>query len=689
MAKPRAYRPSFLIALGVMAISVGIYTLVSPTILTKGELALYDQQFRMRGPRPGGDQVVIVTVDDKSLKAVGHWPWPRDVLAQLVTRLTEAGAAAVAFDIIFAEPERSGELKAATRLTQRLPAQAIPQIVRTELENIIRDADHDSQLAEAIRANDRVILATAFTSLDLLSPGAPPERKGQPLKSAVLRVKDPDQDPKQRGLFPPTHAEGVTLPIPPLLASTQALGHVNMQPDFDGVTRWEALIVEHHGYYYPSLALEAVRIAAGLEPLALRLHLGDAVVIGDVTIPIDGWARVLIDYSGEGKSFRHISASDVLAQRIPAEQLKDRIVFIGATAEGLYDLRVTPFSPVLPGVEKHANMAANILEGRFIVRPAWVEIVELGTTIAFPILLGLLLPRLRPMTSLAAALALQVALLATTHVAFRRGLWLPAVYPSVSIGLTFIAITVYRFFTEERQRLFTKRAFQQYVSPAVVERIVADPSALQFGGEVRNLTVMFCDIRDFTTFAERNEPQVVVTMLREHLTRLTSCIMDEEGTLDKYIGDAIMAIFGAPITLPDHAERACRAALRMTEEAKALRAKWESEGKEPLRIGIGVNTADMVVGNLGSEQVFSYTVTGDGVNLGARLESLNKDYKTSKQIIISEYTYEAAKDVIETIPLGEVLVKGKTRPVAIYELTGMKSSVGGAPTEPLTEARAV
>ena len=270
------------------------------------------------------------------------------------------------------------------------------------------------------------------------------------------------------------------------------------------------------------------------------------------------------------------------------------------------------------------------------------------------------------------ALLLWGLFFAAVHLAFVRGLWLPLVYPSLAMGFAFLGITVYRLFTEERQRLWIKGAFQRFVSPEVVEQLVVNPAALQFGGEVRNLTVLFTDIRDFTTYTERHPPQEVVHILREYLTTMADQVIANQGTLDKFIGDAVMAIFGAPVPYPDHAEKACRAALAMIDELDKLQAKWASEDREPFRMGIGINTAEMVVGNLGSEQLFDYTVVGDGVNLGARLESLNKEYQTKRHIIISESTYEAAKDAIEVRRLGEVLVKGKTRPVVIYELIGLR-----------------
>jgi adenylate cyclase len=460
------------------------------------------------------------------------------------------------------------------------------------------------------------------------------------------------------------------------MAGAASIGHVNMIPEFDGSTRYEALVIESRGYYYPSLAIEAVRVAAGLDPSALTLTFGDSVRLGDIVIPTDARSRVLIDYAGPEGTIPHIPAAEVL-QGKGLDRVKDRAVFIGATAPGLFDLRVTPVSAIMPGVEKHANMAANILDRRFMVRPAWIELVEAAGIVLLPLVLAFVLPAVRPVPSIWITAGLLAALFGAAHYGFRQGMWIPLVYPSLALLLAFIGITIYRILTEERQRQYTRRAFQQYVSPEVVERIMQNPQALQFGGELRNLTVLFSDIRDFTTFTEKNDPHLVVQMLREYLTHMTTIVIDEGGTLDKYIGDAVMAEFGAPIPYPDHALRGCRAALRMTQEVERLQAKWTAEGKEPFRIGLGVNTGNMVVGNLGSEQLFDYTVIGDEVNLGARLESLNKDYQTTTHIIISDATYEAAREAIETRELGEVKVKGKTRPVVIYELLALRTTPGG------------
>jgi adenylate cyclase len=670
---PRA-RP-YLIA-GAVVLVVFVLFLWAPGFLDAVETKLYDLHFTLRGARDPGDLVVIVAADEQSLATLGRWPWPRSVLADLATALSDAGAKVIAFDILLSEPQVEGELRVADQLAQRFqalglsPLGGVGQSLQQELDALVKQADHDRRLEQAIAASGRVVLPMVFELAP--PPERAPEPTGPPLRSALVSFGHW----AERGAYPPVSARGAAVPIPRLTAAARELGHVNMIADPDGTTRWEATVIEHRGHYYPSLAVQAARLAMGVPATGLRLDFGRSLDAGQVAIPVDPRDRMLVDYAGPAGTFRYLSAVDVLAGRMRPDAVRDRVVFVGASAAAIYDLRVTPLSPVLPGVEKHANVAANILGGRFLERPDWVELLDAAGIASWPLVLAWVLPRLRPIVSVAAVLVAWGLFFGAVHGAFLRGLWLPLVYPSLAMALTFLGITVYRLFTEERQRLWIKRAFQRYVSPEVVEQLVGNPAALAFGGEVRELTVLFTDIRDFTTYTERHPPQEVVHTLREYLTTMADQVIANKGTLDKFIGDAIMAIFGAPVAYPDHALRACRAALAMIDELEKLQAKWVAEGREPFRMGIGINTGEMVVGNLGSEQLFDYTVVGDGVNLGARLESLNKEYSTKRHIIISEGTYEAAKDALEVRRLGEVLVKGKTRPVVIYELLGLRD---GAP----------
>jgi adenylate cyclase len=671
----RVDRRIYLIAAGVVVLVFALY-LWAPTFLKTVENKLYDLHFVLRGPQDPGHQVAILAIDEKSLAAFGRWPWPRSMLARVVRALADNGAKVIALDIILSEPEVNDELRLVTRMSERLgalgasPSSPMGQALRQELAGLTQAADSDGQLAGALRESGRAVLAIVFD----LKPGVPssaPEPSGVPYKSAMTRFRQYGE----RGRYPPPQAERAGPPIRPFEDAAQALGHVTMVPDEDGTTRWEALVFEYRGSYYPSLSVQAARLARGVEPAGFLLDFGRTLAIGPIEIPVDPRNRMLIDWRGPPGTFLTISAADLLTGKVPQASIRDRIVFVGGTAAGIYDLRVTPVSPVLPGVEKHATVAANILASRFLQRPDWVELLEAAGILLWPLLLTWMLPRFRPVASLGLVVVLWAAYYGGVHLAFLEGLWLPLVYPSLAMALAFVGITVYRVLTEERQRLWTKRAFQRFVSPEVVEQLVDNPAALQFGGEVRNLTVLFADIRDFTGYSERHPPQEVVQTLREFLTRMADQILAQQGTLDKFIGDAIMAIFGAPVPLPDHAERACRAALAMVKEMEALQAKWAAEEREPFRIGIGINTGEMVVGNLGSEQLFDYTVVGDGVNVGVRLEALNKEYQTSRAIIISEGTYMAAKDVLDVRRLGEATVKGRTLPVVVYELLGLREGV--------------
>jgi len=669
LARLGARRSVHLVAFAVMVGALTVYFGAKPRFLDILEAKLYDLHFGLRGPHDAGDRIVVLAIDERSLATIGRWPWPRTVLADVVDRLSAAGARVIAVDVLLSEPEVSGELRAARRLDERLGALRLAETpagraFAGEIVRLLEEADADARLEAAIRRSGRVVLPVTF---DLVPerdriPSDTPEPSGPPHRSALMAFRHYEE----RGLYPPPRARSATLPVPALATAARELGHVNMLADPDGSTRWEAVVIELGGRYYPSLGVQAVRVALGVDAAAFRLDFGRSLEIGDIVAPLDVRDRSLLNYAGGAGTFPHVSAVDLLQGRVPPETIRDRVVFVGSTALATYDLRVTPVSPVFPGVEKHANVAGNLLNGRFLRRPGWVALVEASGVILVPFVLAWLLPRLRPAAGIACGTLLLVLLFAAAHMAFRLGVWVPVVYPLLTALAGLVTVTGFLYVTEERKRLGIKRAFQRFVSPEVVERIADDPGALQFGGEARPLTVVFSDIRDFTGYTERHSPQELVQILREYFTRMVEQIHANQGTLDKFIGDAVMAIFGAPLAYPDHAERACRAALAMLAELETLRAKWTAEGREPFRIGIGINTGEMVVGNLGSEQVFTYTAVGDGVNLASRLESLTKEFGVP--VIISETTYEAVRHVFHGRFLGEVRVKGKSAPAKIYAL---------------------
>lgn len=656
----RSRRAVYLVAAAVVLVLLPLY-LMAPDFLTILEAKIYDLHFTLRGARNPGEEVLIVAIDEKSLAAVGRWPWPRSRLAELVRKLSDAKV--IALDILLSEPEFSGELRAATRLADRLLSAApASRALQEELDRLRRTADHDAQLEAALRESGRVVLPIVF-ELAPGVPGTPAEPSGEPLKSALVGFRHYDD----RGRYPPPGAREAMPPLPRFVAAARELGHVNMLADRDGTTRWEALVFEHRGYVYPSLGLQAARVALGVGPAELKLDFGRALEIGPRVVPVDPRNRMLVDYAGPAGTFRHVSAADVLSGAVGPATFRDRIVVVGATAAGVYDLRVTPVSPVFPAVEKHANIAANLLSGRFLTRPDWMELVEAAGIVLWPVFLAWLLPRLRPLVGLGVTLTAWGVGFGVAHAGFRTGFWIPVLYPSLAMIVSAVVVTGYLYVTEERRRQWVKRAFRQFVSPEVVERIAENPDALHFGGELRPLTVLFSDVRGFTDYTEKHAPDVVVQMLREHLTRMVAQIQARQGTLNQFLGDAVLALFGAPVPFADHAEQACRAARGMLVEFQELRAKWIAEGREPFRnMGIGINTGEMIVGNLGSEQLFNYTALGDGVNLGARLEALTKEFNVP--IIISEATYQHVRDLFPARYLGEVKVKGKEKPVRIYAL---------------------
>lgn len=625
----------FLIPFSAAVVGVILF-FSSPSFFQALELKLLDEHFHVRGPRPPRLPLCVVAIDEASLEQLGRWPWPRTTLAQLLTTVAEAGARVIGLDVILAEPDQNSA--------------------------------SDNILAAAVQRAPVVL--PAFFSFQEAQQGQTGIEPATPLpKFGFVRLRGLEHPSL---LFP--RPRQVTEPLPAFAAAARNLGHVNILPDADGTVRRETLVLSYRGRFYPSLALQIAKLALAVASEDMLLDLQGSVQLGSVPIPLDVEGRMLFNFAGPGQTFPHYSAADVLRGAIPAETFKDAIVLIGATAIGIFDLRVTPYSTVFPGVEIHATAIENILAQTFLRRPPWMELVVFGLILLLPAALGILLGQLRPLGGGLVVAALLGGLFGLAQVLLVfEGLWFPVFYPMLVVAATYIPVTVHRALTEERQRLFIKRAFQQYVPEGVVSRILADPSVLRFGGERRELTIMFTDVRSFTTYSEQYQAELVVEILHEYLTQMVEIIFRNEGTLDKFIGDGVMAIFGAPVPQPDHAVRACKTALEMTEALQRLQHKWRQEGKEPLRIGIAVNTGEVIVGNLGSDQRFDYTVLGDPVNLAARLESLNKEFPQASGMLISEFTYEMARERIEARPLGEVMVRGKTRPVIVYELIGMKT----------------
>jgi adenylate cyclase len=616
------------------------------------EMKTLDFRFLLREayrPELPGENIAIIGIDEKSLREIGRWPWSRSKIAELLQALSEEKPRVVAFDVLFSEPERSDVLKLIQELQDGTP---IPAQWSETLGRYEQRADSDGQFAEAIRQSGRVVLPFAMT--------VPTDHQEiQATNDGVPALLTRSSFGLVRGLrveahFRPIEAQSVLPPIERLAQHTTASGHVYSLPERDGVLRWEYLALKHGDDYYPSFGLQVAREALGLRREETRLLLGEAVQLGTIRIPTDERGRMLINYVGREGTYPFFSATDVLHRRIPPGRFRDKIILIGATAIGTYDLKVTPLSANMPGVEKNATVVDNILRQRFLHRTDTMRLLDALFILGFGVALGFILPRVSALYGATIAFALLgFNLLFSQYLFDRQGLWINLLYPTTTIVLSYTLLTLFRFMTEERQAREVRRMFSSYVSPKIVTALVKDPEKARLGGERKCLTILFSDIRGFTTYSERHTPEEVVTVLNEYMEAMTEVIFRWDGTLDKFIGDAIMVFWGAPLDQPDHAELAVRCALHMRHRLATLQEKWRAEGKEVLDTGIGINTGEVVVGNMGVEgKKMDYTVIGDHVNLAARMESLTREYNLP--ILLSESTYLEVKTLIhEKPPLAE------------------------------------
>jgi adenylate cyclase len=654
----------FKIAVLLTLAVLGIYYL-DPHFLTILELKTLDLRFLSRGKVPTSDKVVLVTIDEKSLDELGRWPWPRTRMAQLLDALVKAEAGVVGFDIVWAEPDENSDLKSLTAVKQKL---AELKLSNRELERYLAEAlkraDSDRILADSLARSQRAILGYFFH----FSPreGAGEKEKDLPPLTSFNLVKFTSEEAARVPLFEASYPE---VNIPVLSQAAEGAGYFNIFPDPDGTVRWAPLVIKYQDRFYCSLSLAVLQKYMEGSPLALRIaEFGvEQMRLGKLSIPTNEEGRVLINYRGPQKTFPHYSATDVIHGRVPPKAFQGKIVLVGATAIGIYDMRVTPFEHVFPGLEIHANVIDSILQGHFLHRPNWITLVDMLVIAGVGLILGGLLTRVKALWGALIGGGLFLSVLALGKILFEgQGVWMNLTYPTLNLGFIYLGVTGYRYMTEEREKKKIRGAFQYYLTASVVEEMLKNPDKLKLGGEKKDLTVLFSDIRGFTSISENMTPEGLVKLLNEYLTSMTDMVFKHDGLLDKYIGDAVMAVWGAPLDQPDHAKRACLAALDMLDELHRLQKKWGAEGLPALNIGIGVNAGPMVVGNMGSDRRFNYTVMGDSVNLGSRLEGLNKVYGTN--IIVSQMTFEKVQEEFLGREVDLVRVKGKGQPVKIFEL---------------------
>jgi adenylate cyclase len=654
--------------LATLALCLAYVPLSRTAAVQQIEAQLLDWRFWLRPPAPPSDDIVLVLIDDASIREIGRWPWSRAVMAGAVARLAAAGARTIGIDLLLAEPEadamRTAMLDRLREALGGLAAQGTPGIdVDQILTRLLDRPSGDVELADAVRAAGTVVLPFSFrfgapSHADL--PEAPPA-----VATTAFRIVHGPDDPRSMLSL---SATDVLAPIPELAAAALSLGHTNVALDRDGAARFAFPAVAYGAGIYPSFALEVARHHREVPRDEVRLELGRGIWLGDLLVPTDDRTRLVVSYHQPGR-FPTVSFAEVLAGEAAASELKGKIALIGGSAAGIAETFVTPFDAYMPGVEWRATVIDNILRQDFVIRRDDMLPLDLAFVLVGGLLIGGLSQRgglLAPSLGLVAVLA---AALATNLWAF-LGLsrWLNLFLPLVAIVAVYTVVILYKYLVGERQERRVRAAFKHYLSPTLVEQVARDPALLQLGGEQKELTVLFADVRDSTRLGAALPPPAFVELLNEVLDSLTRVLFAHDGMLDKYTGDGLVAVFGAPLPQPDHALRACRAALAMQDALAPVQARWARPDLPPLEIGIGINTGSMIIGNMGSKERFAYTVIGDEANLGARLEAANKDFRT--RILISEATWRQVRGEIAARELEVVTFRGMARPVRVFEVVG-------------------
>ena len=637
------------------------------------QYATFDTYNKLK-PREKTGQVAILDLDEESIKALGQWPWPRTTMATLVERLNDLGAKVIAFDVVFAEHDRTSP----PRIAKTLPEDAAYQTLRETLENL---PDNDRIFAEAIAAAGNVV--TGFTR------ARPEETLRKPYQAAKMTFLVKDRAPFLDHTFA---APGIAENLPEVSMAAAGNGSFMATPDIDGLIRQVSLLVRYPPArlaglapeLYPMLGLETLRVATDKNSRLMIKGRGEGdaldtsyqIKLGSRAIPIESDGKMWVYY-------RHIDREEYIsAHRLfdPAQAellrplIDGKIVFVGTSAEGLRDIRSTPLDIFVPGVEVHVNVVEQILQQKFLTRPSIITGVE-AAIIGFA---GLLIIIFAPFMNVIILGILTLGLmgcmfLGSWQMYVTEGLLLDPVYPSVALSVLFLVSSLLSYIRSEAERMQVRQAFGFYISPAFMEELAKNPDRLKLGGEVRDLTVMFTDIRSFTTISERLSPEELIHLMNDFLTPMSDLVMANRGTIDKYMGDAMMAFWNAPLDDPDHARHACLAALKMNDALAPLNAmlaeKARTEEREPLVLnaGIGINTGLCSVGNMGSRQRFAYSALGDTVNLASRLESQTKSYGVS--ILIGEAT-QAMVPSLAALELDLIRVKGKDRPARIFTLLG-------------------
>jgi len=629
-----------------------------------------DLRFRARGSETPGNDVAIVLVDDPSLAALGRWPLNRHLFAQAVRDIDRAGARLIVFDLLFAEHEQV--LPPDIRDDARAAASRLPDPqyapLRSALDRLAND-DPDADLAAAIHDGGNVLLPFAFDF-----GGKPQTEAPSYLSDQAYQVLDQSPVAPIFPLQPPS----VVTPIPSLSEAAMGLGHVNVAYDLDGAARYDYLALPFNGDFLPSLAVRAAASYLGVKWSDVGLALGAGIRIGQRYVPTDAAMRLVVNYRGPRRTMPTYSFVDLVRGKVPTADLAGRIVLIGASFIGIADTNPAPFNNTpMPGTERMANIIDSLIAGDFIRddNPPWPVLTIVGVLL-LAALTGVAIALAPTRATILVGAVPLIVWASGAQAAFNHGLWLPLVNPLIALLIASISVVAFRYGFVDRQRRRVHTAFRHYLAPDLVNQLAANPGQLKLGGETRTISVMFSDIRGFTSISEtfKSDPEGLSRLInRGFLTPMTSLIMARRGTIDKYMGDCIMAFWNAPLDDPDHADHSCASALAMLRELDRinvdLKREAEAEGRvfHPLHIGVGINTGECVVGNMGSDERFAYTAMGDAVNLASRLEGQTKTYHVG--IIIGEATRVAAP-AWAALELDLIAVKGKQEAVRIYALLG-------------------
>jgi adenylate cyclase len=613
--------------------------------------------FQVLRPRPQEIRpVVIVDIDEASLKAIGQWPWPRTTIADLVTQITQLGAVAIGFDIIFPEPDRMSPA-IAERSFRGIDAET-----RAKLDSL---PSNDEALAEAIR-HSRVVIGQAGAAAPELKTAA------DAALQTGFAVRGPD--PRQ---YLVTFA-GLLRNVPVIEQAAAGRGLFSIDPESDGIIRRVPVIMTAQGNLVPSLSMEMLRVVTGSSAILVRVDQAgvQSVAVPGLEVPTDRNGQFWVHFNHHDPE-RYVSAKDVLQGNVPPGRLAGKLVLIGTSAIGLLDLKTTPLDAAIPGVEVHAQILESVLSKSSLVNPNYA----IGAELALAVLFGLAIIVAAPMLPASIVIVLGGCLIAgliglSLYLFVEHNLLIDFTYPLISSWLIYLVLTFVNYFREQKQRRQIRSAFGYYLSPHMVEQLARSPEKLVLGGEERRMTILFSDVRGFTTISEhyKDDPQGLTRLMNRFLTPLTNAIIERKGTIDKYIGDAIMAFWNAPVDDEEQEANACEAALEMLLRAETLNGELKREAETnggvymPLRIGIGLNTGPCVVGNMGSDFRFNYSVLGDTVNLASRLEGRTKDYRIP--VVIGSRTAEGAKRKFAVMEIDLIMVKGKKQPEAVFTVLG-------------------